>query len=136
MRKLTLTERVFLPSLSFGLIPFLELILFVIVLPSRFATLANLSHLLLRIATFFLFVFLSPSFSLSAVKLDRQTEKCIYERNVQSSKGLRYRGTALITFAAHVSYIYPDGKYDGRYDTPFALVHNVYRCTGRTGCAH
>lgn len=69
--------------------------------------------------TFFLFPFLFPLiFFLSStysrslqVKLHQQTEKCIYERNVQGSRRLRCHGTTLITFAAHVSYIYPDGKY-------------------------
>lgn len=93
LRRLTLTHANFFPPVC-GLVPFLELILFAIVLPSRFATLANLSRSLLRIVCVcflsFSFVFSLPrsfssSLSLSlvpAVKLDRQTEKCIYERNV------------------------------------------------------
>lgn len=51
-------------------------------------------------------------------KLDQQTEKCIYEDNVCRARRLRYHGSALITFAVHVSYIYLHSKY--------ALVHNAY----------
>lgn len=51
-------------------------------------------------------------------RLGQQTEKYIYEGNIYAelslSRRLRYRGSALITFAAHVSFIYLNSKYATR----------------------
>lgn len=117
-RRLTLTHASFFPPVR-GPIPFFRVNSSRHrVTLSRFATPANLSHSLSRIMlhsqlSFFPFSppFLRPFCPFSTVKLDRQTEKYIYERNVRDSRRLHYHGTTLITFAAHVSYIYPNGKY-------------------------